>query len=196
MKKQPWYAFVLLGLLLAGAAYFLYLKPKQAELKVLRAERIKIESEVANLREKKQELDKIEKELSQLGAALAELEVIIPRRKEIGDILRNIQQMAYDAHLDVMRFVPDREINRDFFTEQPIPIQVVGTYHDLGLFFDRLLHFPRIFHIEDFSIKSLPAQTDAATISALFTAKTYFFIEESAAKKPEAGKPAKVANEK
>ena len=195
MKKQPWYVHLILAALVGGLGYVGYLKPRQGELAKIRVERTRLESEVSALREKKKQLDQIESELADLTTSLAELETIIPRQREIGEMLRTVQQMAYDSDLEVIRFAPDREIAVDFYAEQPIPIEIAGTYHNLGLFFDRLLHFPRICNIDDFTIRALTNQNDAATISAVFTAKTYFFLDQPAAKKPAAKKPAAKADE-
>jgi type IV pilus assembly protein PilO len=195
MNRRPWYVYVLAGVILIGLFYIAYLKPKQAELKRLREERTQVEDEVAKLKAKKQQLDKIESEIASLNKSFAELEVIIPRKKEISEILRNVQRLAVDSQLDVIRFAPDKETTREFYSEWPIPIEIVGNYHNLGMFFDHIMHFPRIFNIDDFSIKALPSQTDEATISALFTAKTYFFLDESQIKKPEAPKPKKPTKE-
>jgi type IV pilus assembly protein PilO len=195
VKKQPWYVYLILVGLLGGLAFLGYFKPRQTELLRLQAERAQVETDVANLREKKKELDSIEAEMASLGASLAELETIIPNRREVGEMLRTVQQMAFDSDLDVIRFAPDRETAIDFYAEQPIPIEVVGTYHNLGLFFDRLLHYPRISNIDDFTIRALPNQSGPATISALFTAKTYFFLDQPAEKKPAAKRPAAESKE-
>ena len=199
MKKQPWTTYALLAAVLAGLLYFLYYKPRQDELSGLREERIGLEDELGQLRSKKRQLDTIEKELARLGTSLAELETIIPRKKEQSEIVRNIQQMALDTGIEtVLRIAPDREVNREFYSEWPIAIEIIGSYHALGTFFDRILHFPRIFNIDDFSITALPSQAAESTISARFTARTYFFMEESQIKKPEAPKskkPMSSANE-
>jgi type IV pilus assembly protein PilO len=190
MKKQPWYVYLLLAGLLGGLAYMGYFKPRQAELVRMRGERAKVEAEVAGLREKKKQLDTIEAELNTLAGSLSELETIIPRKREIGEMLRTVQQMATDSDLEVVRFAPDpRETVIDFYAEQPIPIEVAGTYHNLGIFFDRLLHYPRICNIGDFTIQALANQNEASTIKALFTAKTYYFLDQPAEKKPAANRP-------
>jgi type IV pilus assembly protein PilO len=192
MKKQPWMSIALLAAIVAGLLYFAYFKPRLADLRSFRAERIALDDELIQLRSKKRQLDKIEAELAKLGASLAELETIIPRKKEQSEMVRNVQQMALDAGIEtVLRIAPDREVNKDFYSEWPIPIEVIGNYHTLGAFFDRILHFPRIFNIDDFSITSLPSQSADTTISARFTARTYFFLDESQIKKPEPAKPKK-----
>jgi len=189
MKKPSLVGYVLLALVLGGVFYLAYFKPRQIQLNIARSERLGLESELTILRVKKAQLDKIETELIELNKALADLETIIPKKKESGEILRNIQQMALDSQLELVHYTPEKEIVRDFFSEQAIPIEVTGSYHNLGYFFDRILHYQRIFNIDDFSIKALPNQSEEATISAIFTARTYFFIEESQIKKPEVNRP-------
>jgi Tfp pilus assembly protein PilO len=196
MKKQPWMTTALLAAIVAGLLYFLYFKPRQADLRSFRSERVALEDELTKLRSKKRQLDKIEAELAKLGASLTELESIIPRKNEQSEMVRNVQQMALDAGIGtVLRIAPDREVNKDFYSEWPIPIEVIGSYHTLGAFFDRILHFPRIFNIDDFSIVALPSQSADTTVSARFTARTYFFLDESQIKKPEPAKPKKPVKE-
>jgi Tfp pilus assembly protein PilO len=130
------------------------------------------------LQEQKKQLDKIEAELATLTDTLKELEVIIPQKKEIDVILRRIQQMAFDSRLDIIRFTPKGEINREFYSEWPIPIEIRGNYHNLASFFDRLSKFARLFNVENFSMKAVNNQTEEVTISSNFTAKTYMFLEE------------------
>jgi type IV pilus assembly protein PilO len=189
MKNWPWYGYVLLAVIIFGLAFVLYFKPQQAELQRIKAERLKVEGEVTQLQEKKKELDKIESELQTLNQTLKELEVIIPKQKEIDVILRRIQQLAYDSRLDIIRFAPRGEINMEFYSEWPIPIEIRGSYHNLAMFFDRLSKFARLFNIENFTIKAVPNQTEDVTISSNFTAKTYIFLEESAVSQKPAPKP-------
>ena len=184
MKNWPWYGYLLFAVLLFALAFFFYFKPQNVKLKALTAERVKVEGEVQNLKQKKRELDKIEADLVAMTAKLKTLEVNIPQRKEIADILRQIQSLAYDSRLDVLRFAPGKEINKEYYAEWPIPIQVSGNYHNLGTFFDKLSKFARVFTIENFSIKTLTRQTDLNTVSANWTAKTYFFAEPTAAAAP------------
>ena len=110
MKDWPWFAYVLIAIIILGLFYFIYYKPKNEELKNTRTERIKVEQEVAHLRIKKQELDKIEAELAQMKVTLSKLEAIIPQKEEISSILKNMQQLAYDTRLNITKFIQDPEI--------------------------------------------------------------------------------------
>ncbi len=189
MKNWPWYGYIIFALVVFALAFFFYFKPRNAELQTIKEERLKVEKEVAGLLEKKKQLDQIEAELAGLNTTLKELEQIIPLRKETADILRRIQQMAFDSRLDIVKFTPKGLVNLEFYSEWPIPIEIRGNYHNLASFFDRLSKFPRIFNVENFAIKSLANQTEEQTISSTFTTKTYVFLEETI--EPPAGQEVK-----
>lgn len=185
MRDWPWFAYVLIAIIILGLFYFVYYKPKNEELQNLRTERIAVENEVARLKQKKEELDKIEAELAQMKITLSKLEAIIPQKEEISAILKNMQQLAYDTRLNITRFIQNPEIIKEFYAEQPISVAVTGEYHNLAIFFDRLNTFQRLFNIEDFSIKALREQSEASTISAEWNVKTYIYREEEETKEAE-----------
>jgi Tfp pilus assembly protein PilO len=178
MKDWPWYGYFLLALIIVGLFYFLYYKGKTEELRSIREERIRTESQIVELRAKKRQMDQIEKEIKEMQATLSQLETIIPLREEISDILRKIQQLAWDSRLNIEKFIPKADVDKEFYYEKPISIEITGNYHNLALFYDRLSNFSRLYNIEDFSIKSLRNQTEASTITAQSTATTYIFKEE------------------
>jgi Tfp pilus assembly protein PilO len=178
MKDWPWYGYVLLALIILGLFYFLHYKGKNEELQSVREERIRTEAEIVELRAKKAQMDLIEKEIEEMKVTLSQLETIIPLREEISDILRKIQQLAWDSRLNIEKFIPKADVDKEFYYEKPISIEISGNYHNLALFYDRLSNFSRLYNIEDFTIKSLRNQTDASTITAQSTATTYIFKEE------------------
>jgi len=177
MKEWPWYGYLLLAVIILGLFYFLYYKPHDEELNLVRDERVKTEAEIVKLRAKKEELDKIEKEIESMKITLAQLETIIPLKEEISDILRKIQQLAWDSRLNIEKFIPKADVDKEFYYEKPISIEITGNYHNLAIFYDRLSNFSRLYNIEDFRIKALRAQTDTSTITAVSTATTYIFKE-------------------
>ncbi|MGD8539259.1 MAG: type 4a pilus biogenesis protein PilO [Candidatus Aminicenantes bacterium] len=178
MKDWPWYGYVLLALIILGLFYFLYYKGKNEELQTVREERIRTEAEIVELRAKKRQMDQIEKEIAEMKGTLSRLETIIPLREEISDILRKIQQLAWDSRLTIEKFIPKADVDMEFYYEKPIAIEITGNYHNLALFYDRLSNFSRLYNIEDFTIRSRRNQTDTSTIIAQSTATTYIFKEE------------------
>jgi type IV pilus assembly protein PilO len=178
MREWPWYGYLLVAVIILGLFYFLYFKPHNDEINLVKEDRLRTEAEIVKLRAKKAEMDKIEKEIESMKQTLAELETIIPLKEEISDILRKIQELAWDSRLTIEKFIPKADVDKEFYYEKPISIEITGNYHNLAIFYDRLSNFSRLYNIEDFTIRSLREQTDTSTISAVSTATTYIFKEE------------------
>lgn len=187
MKDWPWYSYLVLAVVLFAIVFLMFLKPRNDRIAARKEERIRIEDEVNQLKSKKRQLDKIEAELQVMTGTLKELEVVIPQQREIYDILKRIQQLAYDSQLDIIRFINRGEIDKEFYLEWPISIEINGSYHNLAIFFDRLSRFSRLFNTENFIIRALPRQSENETISANTTIKTYIFKETSPNRTPRPG---------
>jgi type IV pilus assembly protein PilO len=177
MKQQNMVMYIAISAILALLFFFFYYSPRSSEIHTLKTKRIAAEAEVTTLRQKKKEMDKIEKELQSLQADLKGLQAIIPDKREISDILNQFQLLAFNCRLNITKFTPKGETPREFYAEWPIPIEITGNYNNLGIFFDRLSRFSRLFTIDRFSLKALSKQSEAATLSANFTSKTYIFLE-------------------
>lgn len=198
MKNRSWVSYAAVAAVLFGLFFFAYYRPRMSNLSALKQDRVKAEAEVAKLRAKKKQMDKLEAELASLSETLKTLEAIIPKHREISDILTRFQQLAYDTRLNITKFTQRNETPKEFYSEWPLQLEITGNYHNLGAFFDRLSRFSRLFTIERFAIKSLTRQSDAATISASFTAKTYLFLDpeqiraaQAKAKAKRPGSPAR-----
>ncbi len=202
MKQQNMLLYIAASVILAALFFFFYYQPRAAALHTLKEKRTTLEAEVAKLRVKKKEMDKIEAQLQSLQVALRELQGIIPDKREISDILSQFQALAFNCRLNITKVTPKGEVPKEYYAEWPIPMEITGNYNNLGVFFDRLSRFGRLFTIERFQLKSLSKQTEAATLSASFTSKTYIFLEtppmpvKAPAKKGVKPTPAKSAKQK
>ena len=88
-------------------------------------------------------------------------------------------------------------MQKETHAEWPIELELDGTYHNLGLFFDRISKFPRIISVSEISVRAKTPPEPNATIIAECVATT-FVLQEAAAgskkgaplvpKQPMAGK--------
>ena len=175
MREWPWYSILILALLVFAAVFLFYFKPRNSTISELRDQRMQVENEVMQLKSQKRQIDKIKKELEGMTATLKELEIVIPKKREIYNILKQIQELAYDSRLDIIKFINLGEVFQEFYWEWPISIEITGNYHNLAQFYDKLIDFPRLFNVENFLIRTLQNQTDSETITATATVKTYIF---------------------
>lgn len=178
MKNRTWLSYAIIAATLFAVFFVLYYSPRMSDLSSRKRDRTSVETEVAKLRLKKKQMDKVEQELAVMEASLKTLETIIPKQREVSDVLTQFQQLAYDTRLNITKFTQKSEALKDYYSEWPLQLEVSGSYHNLGLFFDRLRRFARLFTVERFSIKPLAKQSEAATITAAFTAKTFYFLDE------------------
>ena len=166
-------------LVVGGFAYFAYL-PKHKEIG-------KLETKYKELSEKLAKAKKNAKQLNyyrtQMKAAEAQFNIVmkaLPEKKEIPTLLDGISQAARDADLEITKFQPNPERPKEFYAEVPLSINVVGSYHNVALFFDRISNLPRIVTID--KIKMTP-QKDSVNLTTASTAVTYKFIEPDQKKK-------------
>ena len=77
----------------------------------------------------------------------------------------------------ILRFSPAGVTDHEEYSEYPINMQVESTYHNMGMFLDRIRQLPRIVNI---SSLQLSASGDGITtsIAATYVATTFVYREE------------------
>ena len=76
----------------------------------------------------------------------------LPSEEEVASLLVDISQTGLASGLKFKLFKPDASIDKDFYSELPISIQVLGHYEELGMFISGLASLPRIVTIHNINI--------------------------------------------
>jgi type IV pilus assembly protein PilO len=184
LTKLPWKAqlavFVALSLAGVGAFYYFYEMPAQARI----AER---EQELASVRGRinkglttARQLPEFQKEVADLQARLDSLKPILPEEKDAADLLRRVNTLAVQSNLTVQVFRPQAIATRQMHAEWPIQLELSGTYHNLGLFLDRISKFPRIINVGALNIRGKAEPSANATIDVTCTATTFVLLDTPA----------------
>ncbi len=105
-------------------------------------------------------------QLTQIEASLGEMIKQMPTKAEVANLLIDISQTGLASGLEFRLFKPTNTIRKDFYSELPISIEVIGKYEQLGLFVSGLASLPRIVTVHDIAItpKTSPLLTMKATI--------------------------------
>jgi type IV pilus assembly protein PilO len=174
----------LLGLVVAGFVYLTYL-PQSQELSELKERRVKLEAKLQedqriadNLPKFRAEFEKMQK---RLDLALAEL----PNEKEIPNLLTNIAGLAKDNGLDVLRFKPGGEKMKGFYAEVPVELKLVGSYHEVAMFFYDIGNMSRIVNINNLKMGGSKLSGGRNLLSVDCLATTFRFVENP---QPQKGK--------
>jgi type IV pilus assembly protein PilO len=144
-----------------------------------------LNKEIRALEVTAQKLGEFQREVALLEKKLETLKTILPPAKETPDLMRKVQALAAQSNLVINNFTPGATVNRDFYQEWPISMGVVGNYHNLALFFDKVSRLPRLVNVSNLKIGTTGNQTASQTISVGCTATTFVYIETPAAAKPK-----------
>ena len=191
LSKLPWWgqigAFVVVC---AGAGYgfwHFYVAEMSADVKVRQTRLTSLRGDIARGVATARRLPEFESQVAQLEARLENLSQVLPEEKDVADILRRIQGLATQSNLSIQRFTPTAVVQQPLYAEIPYRLQAEGTYHNLGLFFDRISKFPRIISVSEISIRAKNPVEPNATILAECVATT-FVLQEAAADSKKGGK--------
>src|SRR5258708_5760189 len=77
-------------------------------------------------------------EVTELERRLDNLRAVLPEEKDVADILRRVQGLATQSSLNIQRFTPGELKQEPLYAALPYKLRAEGTYHNLGLFFDRI----------------------------------------------------------
>jgi type IV pilus assembly protein PilO len=181
IQNLPWYGqllvFLVVGAVLFGIFYFVIYSPTQDEIVSIAAQSEKLQDDIRKAEKNESKLEKLKEEKARNEKILEELKGILPEKKEVSQILRQIQAIASNARLKTSTFNFNKETTRDILVEWPIAISLDGNYHNLGLFFDQVSRMKKIFTIDGLNIVPLRSLSYDYTIQANFTATTYIYRE-------------------
>ena len=164
-------AILIVSILVAiGCVYFITI-PQLDELDSLEKEEANLKTSFENKQKKAINLADYRAQLDQIEASLGEMLKQMPTKAEVASLLVDISQTGLASGLEFKLFQPSPEVSKDFYSELPINIQVVGKYEDLGLFVSGLASLPRIVTVHDVSIS--PAKESKSELMMSATIKTY-----------------------
>ncbi len=158
--------------LIAAFGFLLYM-PKIDRIADLRSDIADTEDRLASLKKSAQEYDEYQQKMEDARVQFEQIARQLPITEEIPSLLTNISQAGRSSGLTFLLFRPQSEDKKDFYAEIPIQMELSGTYHQLGNFFDRLARLSRIVNIKNCSTQK---QDESLKIDC--TAITYRFIGE------------------
>jgi type IV pilus assembly protein PilO len=173
-------------LVVAGAGFYLDTIGQLDELESVEKKELDLKSEFEDKQKKSANLQDYRDQLAQIETSLAIMIKQMPTQEEVASLLVDISQTGLASGLEFRLFKPGAPIAKDFYSELPISIQVVGKYEELSLFVSGLAALPRIVTVHD--VKITPIKKDAGdgedTMVMDATIKTYNEQQSAETKTP------------
>ena len=190
LAERKWTVALALGLVfgiaLAAAVHYAWFRGLNAEIRAKRTELEGLQQEIQKGRAAERKLAQFREEVKRLELDLARLLQILPSKRNTEELIKRIETLTRQGDFTLKKFTPGEFVNKDFYAEWPIDIQLEGTYHNLALFFDRMSRFSRIVNVEEMKIGGIN-DPSGKSIAANFIAKTFIYTGEE--KTPAGQKP-------
>ena len=123
--------YVILGFLLAiilGIGYFLLIKDKNEQLKMVQGLENNLRAEFEQKQSKAANLEAYETQLAEMQELLETMFRQLPSRTEMDKLLVDVSQTALGSGIDVQLFQPNAEAFHDFYAERPISVRMLGDF--------------------------------------------------------------------
>jgi type IV pilus assembly protein PilO len=181
-------AVAILGALWGCFVWFLYM-PQTEQITKLRGDLDAAKTKLARLKNVEKNLRAFKKKYRDTELKFKQALKLLPDKHEIPALLSSISNLGAQSGLEFLLFQPQKEVNRNFYAEIPLKIEVTGPYHNVATFFDKVSRLSRIVNIGDVKMtaaKAAKTKSDTVILKTGCTATTYKFIE--AKQQPEQGK--------
>ena len=164
---------------LTAGVYFLLIQDIETRIAALAAEQQTADIQLAekqhiadNLKEVRREFDQLNQKLQ---AALTEL----PEKKDIDELLAQLNDVGKKAGLEITKVQPGGEIPEQLFAKIPINIAVSGNYHEIAMFMQEISNMQRIVNVNNIRLVQPTGKGDKVILASEFLATTFRFQEQS-----------------
>jgi type IV pilus assembly protein PilO len=167
-------------LVAVGGTYYFVWRDKIPQLEQVERQETDLRATFESRQEMAANLEAYRAQLAEVEQTFGAMLRQLPGETEVPSLLIDISQTGLAAGLEERLFQPMSEVNREAYSELPIKMQVVGTYHELGNFVSGVVALPRIVTLHDISLR--PEQrrdgSGGGQLVMDLTAKTYRYLED------------------
>ncbi|MEE2751296.1 MAG: type 4a pilus biogenesis protein PilO [Myxococcota bacterium] len=173
------YGLILLAYVAFMAIFWgMFYSPTAGKLASLDAETTTLDSKRQQVRIRAADREKFEEELQRLTDDLRTALRELPNDREIPDLLKRISLVGKKVGLEVRKFQPLPEKMQEYYAEVPVALEVVGTFHEVAMFFDRLSKLGRIVSVRGVNIGEPEERGGRVELNVTGRAVTYRFLSQ------------------
>jgi type IV pilus assembly protein PilO len=167
--------------LICGGFYWFWYSDALETQKKHETRLAELQTQIRALEATANKLPEFQREVQALEARLETLKRILPPEKEMPDLMRRLQYLAAQSSLQIRKFNPAAPVQKEFFQEVPVNLELEGTYHNLGAFLDRISRMSRLVNVGNLKIKAQSKPTINNTVEVSAVATTYVYQDTAVA---------------
>lgn len=167
-------------ILMTVANFFMAVSPTEDSIKIEIAQRRTLDLELAEKSEIAQNLNDRRREMDVLEQKLAEALTELPEKKDIEELLAQINDIGKKSGLEISSVTPDKEFvgGGEFFARIPLKMTVSGNYHEIALFLQEMANMRRIVNVNNIKLDAPALKNEKVVLQSSFLATTFRFVEQ------------------
>ncbi len=171
-------ALGLIGILF-GAAWYFFLSDEKALYDTAQAEENNLKQQFDRKQRKAASLEAYREQNRQIEEMLRDMYRQLPGKTEIPNLLQDVSQTAIATGIEIERFEPQPENQKDYVAEKPIQLRMTGDYHEFGNFVSGVASLDRVVILTMHDISLKPVEPFSSELVLEGTVKTYRYLEDS-----------------
>lgn len=178
---------ILLATIIIGSGIYFLTMDQLTELELLEGKEVDLKQSFEAKQKKIINLPDYRDQFEQIELSLEEMIKQMPTQAEVANLLVDISQTGLANGLEFRLFKPSEPIRKDFYSELPINIKVIGKYQEIAGFISDLASLPRIVTIHNVVISPIKSKVkgEASLLTMNAIVKTYNEEEGKIQKKPK-----------
>jgi len=176
-----------LVVLLSVLNFFFGIQPLQDQIAEQENQQRGLDRQLAEKQEIAQNLNERRREMDILEQKLAEALTELPEKKDIDELLAQLNDIGKKSGLEISRVEPGGETSATFFAKIPIKMSVSGNFHEIAMFMQEIANMRRIVNVNNIKLGTPVLKNDKVVLSSEFLATTFRFVDQVAQPAKKAG---------
>jgi type IV pilus assembly protein PilO len=133
----------------------------------------KLSSDLSNARQSLNNLEEVERQYQIITRRWEVASELLPEEREVAALLRKVTLAGQQSGVEFELFFFNDTATTEIYTENPVDVQVIGGYHQVGSFLAEVANLDRIINVTGLRLTSHEDGTGEKTVQANFTATAY-----------------------
>lgn len=163
-----------------AGTYFIFVSPIYTRITQLERQNRQLDTQLAKKRKIARNLSRYRVDVERLKQRLNEALTELPNEAEIPELLQKIAALVEQSDCKMEVFEPTKQLVEGFYARIPVKMGIIGNYHAIAVFFDKVSKLARIVNVTDIKLDNPKLQNKQVMLSATFLATTFKFVERKA----------------
>jgi type IV pilus assembly protein PilO len=161
--------------------FLLLVQPVEAKIAATVNQQRELDAKYAEKRDLAENLNERKREMEVLEQKLTEALTELPEKKELEELLAQLNDIGRKSGLEIARVEPGVETASGFFARIPVKMVVSGNFHEVAMFLQEVSNMRRIVNVNELGLTMPVVRGDKVVLKSEFMATTFRFLDANEA---------------